>query len=146
MTRLAYGDAASDERPAYTLCDNCGRALCVDCLERVADNWIPYLFADRHRAVAHDVLHAMAARAWRQRELVGRVRGFEPRRGGGGTWRAHCPLCFDVRFSKPEPPLPRTLSGRPYMDMPSRRSGLANAGTATGYPDERLTPARSPAL
>ena len=114
MTRLAYGDAASDERPAYTLCDNCGRALCVDCLERVADKLDT--FADR--AVSHDVLHAMAARAWRQRELVGRVRGFEPRRGGGGTWRAHCPLCFDVRFSKPEPPLPRTLSGRPYMDMP----------------------------
>ena len=97
-----------------TVCDNCGRALCIDCLERVADKLDT--FADR--AVAHDVLHAMAVRAWRQRELVGRVRGFEPRRGGGGTWRAHCPLCFDVRFSKPEPPLPRTLSGRPYMDMP----------------------------
>ena len=109
MTRLAYGDAASGERPVYTTCDNCGRALCVECLERVADKLDT--FADR--AVAHDVLHAMAARAWRQRELVGRVRGFEPRRGGGGTWRAHCPLCFDVRFSKPEPPLPRTLSGRP---------------------------------
>jgi hypothetical protein len=114
MTRLAYGDAASGERPVYTVCDNCGRALCVECLERVADKLDT--FADR--AVSHDVLHAMAARAWRQRELVGRVRGFEPRRGGGGTWRAHCPLCFDVRFSKPEPPLPRTLSGRPYMDMP----------------------------
>ena len=79
-------------------------------------SWIHLTFADR--AVSHDVLHAMAARAWRKRELDGRVRGFEPRRGGGGTWRAHCPLCFDVRFSKPEPPLPRTLSGRPYMDMP----------------------------
>ena len=78
MTRLAYGDAASDERPVYTTCDNCGRALCIDCLERVADKLDT--FADR--AVAHDVLHAMAVRAWRQRELVGRVRGFEPRRGG----------------------------------------------------------------
>ena len=81
MTRLAYGDGASGERPIYTVCDNCGRALCVDCLERVADKLDT--FADR--AVAHDVLHAMAARAWRQRELVGRVRGFEPRRGGGQT-------------------------------------------------------------
>ena len=54
MTRLAYGDAASDERPVYTTCDNCGRALCVECLERVADKLDT--FADR--AVAHDVLHA----------------------------------------------------------------------------------------
>ena len=55
MTRLAYGDAASGERPVYTTCDNCGRALCVECLERVADKLDT--FADR--AVAHDVLHAM---------------------------------------------------------------------------------------
>ena len=52
MTRLAYGDAASGERPVYTVCDNCGRALCIDCLERVADKLDT--FADR--AVAHDVL------------------------------------------------------------------------------------------
>ena len=51
MTRLAYGGAASDERPVYTTCDNCGRALCVECLERVADKLDT--FADR--AVAHDV-------------------------------------------------------------------------------------------
>ena len=79
MTRLAYGDAASGERPVYTTCDNCGRALCVECLELVADKLDLYA----NRAVAHDVLHALAARAWRQRELDGHVRGFEPRRGGG---------------------------------------------------------------
>ena len=29
-SRLAYGDGASGERPIYTVCDNCGRVLCVD--------------------------------------------------------------------------------------------------------------------
>ena len=46
MTRLAYGDAASGERPVYTLCDNCGRALCVDCLRR--DGPGPFIGRARH--------------------------------------------------------------------------------------------------
>ena len=110
MTRLAYGDGASDERPVYTVCDNCGRALCVECLERVADNWIRLPIAPLSRTTC--------CMPWRfvrgaKREVVGRVRGFEPRRGGGGTWRAHCPPCSTRRFSKSEPSPVEDLSGRP---------------------------------
>ena len=118
-TRLAYGDGASGERPIYTVCDNCGRVLCVDCLEPLSvwlTSWIPLPIAPSRTTCC---MLWRLVRGASKREVDGRVRGFEPRRGGGGTWRAHCPLCFDVRFSKPEPPLPRTLSGRPYMDMPA---------------------------
>ena len=68
MTRLAYGDAASGERPVYTLCDNCGRALCVDCLERVADKLDT--FADR--VVAHG--RAAHHGAWAKLIVIGSER------------------------------------------------------------------------
>ena len=57
-------------------------------------------------------------RAWRP--TTGRCRGFELRHGGGGTWTSCCPLCINIKFSEPIIPVPRTLCGRDYDDLPPR--------------------------
>ena len=102
---LAYGDGVH-EQPVYTV-------LCVDCLELVAAK-VDHADPSRTTCCMLWLLELAEAR------VDDRVCGLEPRRGGGGT-SGYCPLCCDVRFSKPEPPLPRTLSGRSYLDMSTLR-------------------------
>ena len=112
LTRSAYGDGDdSDGAILYTTCSNCREAICVACLEAVADECDKYA----SRVVPHDVWHALSARAWRQG--AARCRGFEPRRAGGGKWVSACPLCIDVVFKEEEVPVPRTLMNKDYLQL-----------------------------
>ena len=54
--------------------------------------------AARWEVVAHDVWLIVSLRAWRASSLNFSLRGFEPRKGGGGRFLAECPLCFEQSF------------------------------------------------
>ena len=67
--------------------------------------------------VMHDVWHCLLARGFMGHS---RCRGFECREGGGGHWTKECPFCVDVKFTKPSPCVPATISGRSYERHPPK--------------------------
>ena len=135
MTRLAYGDAASGERPVYTLCDNCGRALCVDCLERVADKLDTY-FRRSHRPARRAACYGGSC--------VAQARGRRPR----ARFRAEARWGRHMAGS-----LPAVLRCEVLQALPTLKAfaqGLPNALTRAGngppvveLPNHRTT-GRSP--
>lgn len=120
LTKIAYkADGFEDlEKPAYVICTGCHQSSCVDCWEQIAELYDKV--AARWEVVAHDVWLIVSLRAWRASSFNLSLRGFEPRKGGGGRFLAECPLCFEQSFEAPSPPVPRTLKGLQYEMHPPK--------------------------
>ena len=117
MTRIAFGDvdAKTTPAPAFTKCLGCRLEVCVDCWECMACQL--ELISGQREIVMHDVWHCLLARGFTGKS---RCRGFDSRTGGGGHWTRECPFCVDVKFTKPSPCVPASISGRAYERHPPK--------------------------
>ena len=115
LTKHHYGEVVDGGR--YTICEHCGACMCVECLEKIAENLEKFEQGGR-TILPHEVWTALRSRCF----VAGAVRvsGFRALRQGGGRWTLACPLCVKVDLMPPTPRVPKTLTGEPYFDMPPK--------------------------
>ena len=126
MTRIAFGDvdAATTPAPAFTKQVLAWAATYLPRSLRALLGMHGTPAREDHVGrsgqrdmVMHDVWHCLLARGFMGHS---RCRGFECREGGGGHWTKECPFCVDVKFTKPSPCVPATISGRSYERHPPK--------------------------